>query len=81
MLSCVRLFVTPWTIALQVPLSMKFSRQEYWNRLPFPSPWDLLNPGIESRSPALQTDSLPPEPPGKPKKYVDWNSINRNRCH
>ena len=42
--------MTPWTTAFQVPLSMEFSRQEYWNRLPFPSPGDLLNPGIEPRS-------------------------------
>ena len=43
-------------------LSMGFSRQEYWNGLPFPSPWDLPNPGIEPRSPALQADSIPTEP-------------------
>ena len=49
---------TPWTIALQAPLSMGFSRQEYWSGLPFPSPRDLLNPGIKPRSPALQADSL-----------------------
>ena len=49
------------------PPSMGFSRQEYWSGLPFPSPGDLPNPGIESRSPALQEDSLPPEPQGKPK--------------
>ena len=48
---------TPWTtVALQAPLSMEFSRQEYWSGLPFPSPRDLPNPGIESRSPALQAD-------------------------
>ena len=46
-LSSVRLFVTPWTLAHQVPLSMEFSRQEYWNGLPFPTPGNLLNPGIE----------------------------------
>ena len=61
-LSRVRLFVTPWTIQ-----SMKFSRPEYWGRQPFPSPGDLPNPGIEPRSPALQEDSLPAEPQGKPK--------------
>ena len=55
-----------WAIAHQVPLSMGFFRQEYWNGLPFPSPGNLPNPGIESASPALQSDSLPPEPPGKP---------------
>ena len=47
MLSCVRLFVTPWTVASQAPPSMGFSRQEYWSGLPFPSPGDLSNPGIE----------------------------------
>ena len=64
--SRVQLFVTPWTIAHQASLSMGFSRQEYWSRLPCPSPEDLPNPGIESSSPALQADSLPSEPPGKP---------------
>ena len=58
-LSHVRLFVTPWTIALQAPLSMGFPRQEYWSGLPFPSPEDLLDPGIKPGSPALQADSLP----------------------
>ena len=56
--SCVQLFATPWTVAHQAPLSMEFSRQEYWSRLPFPSPGDLPNPGIEPRSPALQADHL-----------------------
>ena len=50
----------------QAPLSMEFSRQEYWSGYPFPSPGDLPNPGIEPGSPSLQADSLPPEPPGKP---------------
>ena len=58
-LSRVWLFVTPWTVAHQAPLSMEFSRQEYWSGLPFPSPEDLPNPGIKPRSPALQADSLP----------------------
>ena len=53
--------VTPWTVACQAPLSMEFSRQEYWNELPFPSPEDLPDSGIEPRSPALQADSLPTE--------------------
>ena len=53
--------VTPWTIACQAPLSMGFSRQEYWSGSPFPSPGDLANPGIEPRSSALQADSLPAE--------------------
>ena len=57
--------VTPWTVALQAPLSMRFSRQEYWTELPFPSPGDLPDQGIEPRSPTLQADTLPSEPPGK----------------
>ena len=57
---------TPWTVARQGPLTMGFSRQEYWSRLPFPSPGDLPNPGIEAGSPALQADSLPTELPGIP---------------
>ena len=65
-LSCVRLFVTPWTVAYQALPSMGFSRQEYWSGLLFPSPVDLPNPGMEPGSPALQRDALPPEPPGKP---------------
>ena len=52
-LSRVRLFVAPWTVAHQVPLSMGFFRQEYWSGLPFPFPGDLPNPGIEAGSPAL----------------------------
>ena len=66
-LSRVQLFVTPWTVAYQAPLSMGFSRQECWSGLPFPSPGDLPNPGIELSSPALQADALPSEPPGKPR--------------
>ena len=62
-LSRVRLFATPWTVAHQAPRSMKFSRQEYWSGLPFSSPGDLPDPGIEPRSPALQADSLPSESP------------------
>ena len=56
---------TPWTVALQAPLSMRFSRQEYWSGLPFPPPGDLPNPEIKPGSPALQADSLLAEPPGK----------------
>ena len=59
-----------WLVAHQAPLSIGFSRQEYWIRLPFPSPGDLPNPGTELRSPTLQADSLPSEPPGKPIKLV-----------
>ena len=68
-LSQVRLFVTPWTIARQAPLSMEFSRQEYWSGLPFPPPGDLPNPGIKPRSfasPALASRFFTTELPGKP---------------
>ena len=64
MLSRVQLFATPWTVAHQAPLSMGFSRQEYWSGLPCPSPANLSGPAIEPGSPALQTNSLPTEPPG-----------------
>ena len=57
---------TLWTVALRVPLSMRFPRQEYWSGLPRPPPGDLPNPEIEPRSPALLADSLLSEPPGKP---------------
>ena len=66
LLSRVRLFETLWTVAYQALPSMGFSRQVYWSGMPFPSPGDLPNPGIEPRYPALQTDALPSEPPGKP---------------
>ena len=56
--------VTSWTVARQAPLTMEFPGQEYWSELPFPSPGDLPNPGMEPGSPALQADSLAPEPPG-----------------
>ena len=67
-LSCfshVRPFATPWTIPCQAPLSAKFSGQEYWSGLPCSPPGDLPDPGIEPASPALQSDALPSEPPGK----------------
>ena len=57
-------------VACQVPVSMEFSKQEYWSGLPFPSPGDLPNPGIEPGSPTLQADSLPSEPPRKPMNLV-----------
>ena len=63
--SRVPLFVTVWTVAHQAPLSMKFSRQEYWNGLPFPSPGDLPDPGIKPGSSALEADALISEPPVK----------------
>ena len=67
-LSRVRLFATPWIVAYQASPSMGFSRQEYCRGLPFPSPGDLPVPGIEPGSPALETDALTSEPPGKPQK-------------
>ena len=69
-LSRVWLFVIPWTVVYQASLSMGFSRQVYWSGLPFPSPGDLPDPGIEPRSPALQADALPSEPPGKPTEEL-----------
>ena len=62
--------MTPWTVARQAPLSMGFPRQEYCRGLPFSSPGDLPDAGIEAGSPALQADSLPAEPPGKPKQVT-----------
>ena len=64
-LSRVLLLATPWTVAYQASPSMGFSMQEYWSGLPFPSPGDLPDPGIETRSSALQADALPSEPAGK----------------
>ena len=61
-LSRVRLFANLWTVAQQAPQSMGFSRQEYWSGLPFPSPGDLPDPGIEPRSPTLETDALTSQP-------------------
>ena len=71
--SCVQLFATPWTVAHQAPPSMGFSRQEYWSGLPFPSLEDLPDSGIKPRSPALQADTLPSEPPGKPHYEVEMS--------
>ena len=64
-------FVTPWTVARQAPLSIGFSRQEYWTGLPFPSPGDLPNPGIEPTSPALEGGLFTTEPPGKPSQLSE----------
>ena len=69
--SHVQLFATPWTVAYQAPPPMEFFRQEYWSGLPFPSPGDLPDPGIELGSSALQADTLSSEPPGKPKTRDD----------
>ena len=70
MLSCVQLFVTPWTVARQAPLLMGFSRQGYWSELPFPPPSDLPDPGIEPVSPGLEGGFFTTEPPGKPQYIV-----------
>ena len=77
--SHIQLFVTPWTVACQAPLSMGFSKQEYWSGLPCPSPGDLPNPGIKLRSsasPALQADSLLLSHQGSPNLQV----ANLLRC-
>ena len=78
LLSRVQLFVTPWTVAYQASLSMGFSRQEYWSGLPFPSPGDLPDPGIEHGSPTLQADTLPSEPPGKPQRNGTYTYTHLN---
>ena len=73
MLCCVQLFATPWTVARQTPLSMGFSRKEYWSELPFPSPEGFPDPEIKptySSSPALASGFFTIEPPGKPSKLV-----------
>ena len=69
---------TPWTVAFQAPLSMGFSRQEYWSGLPFTLPGDLSDPGIEPWSPALQADSLLTELLGKIKQRIQLNNNNKN---
>ena len=76
LLSLVRLFATLWTVAYQAPPSMKFSRQEFWSGLPFPSPGDLPDPEIEPRPPPLEADTLTSEPPGKPNQVILYNLFN-----
>ena len=66
-LSSVQLFTTSWMVAFQAPLLWEFSRQEYWSGLPFPTPGNLPDPGIESTSPALAGEFFTTVPPGKPK--------------
>ena len=66
--------VTLWTIAHQAPLSMEFSRQEYWSGLSCPPPGDFPNPGIEPRSPTVQADSSPSEPLGKLRIIISHNN-------
>ena len=68
--------MTPRTLACQVPLLTEFPRQEYRNGLPFPTPKDLLDPGVEIRAPALQADSLLSEPPGKKPQESDYLDLN-----
>ena len=67
------LFATPWTVAHQAPLSMEFSRQEYWSELPCPSPGDLPDPEIEPRSPSWKADSLLSNLPGN--LYLQFCSV------
>ena len=76
-LSSVQLFATPWTVAHQAPLSMEFSRQEYWSELPFPPPGDLPDPGIKPMSlvPPTLTDSLLLSHQGSPPPCVVVNFI------
>ena len=74
LISHVRLCVTPWTIVCKAPLSMGFSRQEYWSGLPCPPPGDLPDTGIEPGSPALKADYLPCEPSGKLFRQQMWES-------
>ena len=71
-LNPVQLFEAPWTVAYQAPLSMGFSRQEYWSGLPFPSPGNLPDPGIKPGSLKLWADALTSEPPGKPTGKEDY---------
>ena len=73
--SCLTL-VTPWAVASQAPLSMRFCRHEYWSGLPFPSPGDLPDPGIDITSPALQADSLPTELWEKPHLQLQAYTIS-----
>ena len=84
MLSRVRLFVTPWTVARQAPPSMGFSRQEYWIGLPFPPPGDLPDPGIEPASlasPALAAEFFTTEPLVKPATYfICLLMVLKNHC-
>ena len=80
-LSCVRLFAISWTVGYQALLSVEFSRQEYWNGLPFPSPRDLPDPGVKPRCPTLQADTLLSEPPGKPLLYCTLWQVSIKICN
>ena len=76
-LSCVWLFVTPWTVAHQAPLSKRFPRQEYWSGLPFPSSGELPDPGTELTSPALASEFFTTQPPEKPW-HANYPFYNNN---
>ena len=80
-LSHVRLFVTTWTVAYQAPPSMESSRQEYWKGSPFPSLGYLPYPGIEPRSPTLQADALPSEPPEEPQSNAQNSPSQASTVH
>ena len=80
LLSRVRLFAIPWTAAYHAPPFMGFSRQEYWNEFPFPSPEDLPDPGIKPGSPPLRADALPSEPPGKSKEREGMKEKGTMAC-
>ena len=80
MLSCVRLFVTPWTVAHQAPLSTEFYRQENWSGLPFPSPVDRPHPGIKLVSPALAGWFFTTELPGKPPETFGDSKFCSTTC-
>ena len=73
-------FATPWTVACQALLSTGFPRQEYWSRLPFPSPGDLSNPGIEPMSPAMAGGFFTAEPPGKLTMEY-YSTLKRSEAH
>ena len=77
----VQLFATPWTVARQAPLSMGLSRQEYQSGLSCLPPADLPKPGIKPRSPALQADSLPFQPPGKPYFCANFHFCLKIQCY
>ena len=76
------ILMTWWTVAHKAPLSMRFSRQEYWSGLSFPSPEDLLDPGTKPRSPESQADSLPSKTPGKPyAEIISTKIVNNPQTH
>ena len=72
--------MTPWIVACQAPLSTGFPKKEYWSGLPFPSPGDLLGPGIERGSPALAGRFFTTEPPAKSIKAYEGSSTSQYKC-